>query len=293
MRAASVWLGLLLSAAGCGGVGPSGRTQRSSDLGQGVVANVDGAPIRVNELERLVERGSLTPEQALSRLEAEALLGAEAERRGYGKDDAVAHLTRQAAVQALLEGDVEQKIPSEADIDRAYAEGAARFATPERRVASHLLAVLPRQATAEQSEAARAFVSAVVGQLRAAPDPMAALGAYRGTQSQPFQVRVEDLPPAPRTGAFVQEFSEAMFSLARPGVVPAPVHTQFGWHAIVLREILPETHVPEVEARAQLQRELELSARQHRLEALARELSGRTRVSYAERTREALATLDF
>jgi peptidyl-prolyl cis-trans isomerase C len=288
-----VWLGLLLSAAACGGVGSSGRSHQAGGLAEGVVANVDGAPIGLNEVQRLAERGSLSPQQALSRLEAEALLAAEAERRGYGADHAVQHVTRQAAVQALLKGDVEQKIPSEAEISRAYAESGTRFATPERRVASHVLAVLPRKATPEQAETARVFMSAVVDKLRAADDPVAALDAYRSGQSQPFQVRVEDLPPAPLEGAFVKEFSVAMFSLAKPGVVPQPVQTPFGWHAIVLREILPESRVPEAEARAQLQRELELSGRRNRLDALTRQLQARTRISYAERTREALGTLEL
>jgi hypothetical protein len=293
MKARRVWLWLLFWAAACGGVGSHGRSQRASELAEGVVANVDGTLIRLSEVARLAERGALSPQLALSRLEAEALLAAEAERRGYGTSDAVGHVTRQAAVQALLRGDVERKTPTEAEIDRAYTESGTRFATPELRVASHVLANLPRDATPEQSEAARAFATAATGRLRAAADPMVALADYRANQSQPFRVQVEDLPAAPRTGGWVEEFSAAMFSLQKAGVVPEPVRTAYGWHAIVLREILPESRVPEAEARAELRRELELSARQNRLEALARELQGRTRVSYAERTREALGTLEF
>ena len=287
-----LWLCVLSCVVGCGGVGPRGRTQ-SGELAQGAVASVDGVRISVSEVEGLAERGSLRPEQALARLEAEALLAAEAERRGYGQDDAVQHVTRQAAVQALLEGDVESRQPSEAEIDRAYAESGTRFATPEQRVVSHVLVAVPRKATAEQSEAAHAYAIQVVSKLRAAADPVAALNAYRVKQSQPFKISVEDLPPASRGGRFVAEFNAAMFSIDKPGVVPEPVLTQFGWHAIVLREIIPEHRVAEAEARAQLRQELSVAGHKTRLEGLTRALQARVRVSYAEQAREALGTLEF
>ena len=196
-------------------------------------------------------------------------------------------------MQALLASDVEQPKPSAAEVDRAYAESGARFHTPERRVASHLLAPLPKDATPQQVETARAFVAEALKRLRAAPDPLAALAEYRKPQSQPIPVQVEDLPAAPQRGAFVQAFSDAMFSLPVPGVVPEPVRTQFGWHAIVLREIQPETHVPEAEARAQLTRELDVKAERERLEALFKKLSRGVRIQYASETRESLAKLEL
>ncbi|HKP57789.1 MAG TPA: peptidylprolyl isomerase [Polyangiales bacterium] len=292
MSSRLVWLCVLGCVAGCGRVGPRGKTQ-SGELRQGAVASVDGVAIAVSDVERLAERGSLSPQQALSRLEAEALLAAEAERRGYGDADAVQHVSRQAAVQALLEGNVESSQPSEAEIDRAYAESGARFVTPELRVASHVLVSLSRKAPPELDQAVAAYATDVVSKLRAAADPVAALDAYRGKQSQPFKVSVEDLPAVPRKGKLVEEFSAAMFAQGEPGVVPEPVRTQFGWHAIVLREIQPASRVPEAEARAQLRSELLLAGRKNRLEGLTRELQAKARISYEARTREALSALEF
>lgn len=287
-----LWPGLLACSLSCGGVGPRGSEARGA-IQQGVVATVDGAPIDVAEVERLAERGTLTPRVALARLEAEALLAAEAERRGYGTQHEVQQVARQAAVQALLAGDVEQPKPTAADVERAYAANSERFHTPELRVASHVLVRLPKNAPTEQLEAARVVADDIVRRLRAAPDPVAALDAYRTPQHQPFEVIVEDLPPAPKVGKFVQAFSDAMFSLRAPGVVPEPVHTPFGWHAIVLREVQPETVITEAEARVQLLPELELNGERERLEALVQKLAGRATIHYSPDTRDALAALEL
>jgi parvulin-like peptidyl-prolyl isomerase len=288
-----VLLVCLALAAACGGRGPRERSGKSSALAHGIVANVDGTPISVGEVQALCERGGLTPKLALERLEAEALLAAEAERRGYASIDPVEQVGRQALVQALLAEDVESQTPSAADLDAAYAKNLARFRRPELRTATHVLASLPKQPTPEQDAAARAFVQDVILKLKAAADPNPVLEAIQRSTDPNLPVRVEVLPPAPREGMFVPEFTAALFSLEKPGIVPQPVRTPFGWHAIWLREILPEERVPESVARAQLTRELELELRQKRLEVLLRQLQERAGVKYAPKVRDALAVLEY
>jgi PPIC-type PPIASE domain len=287
-----LFAGALVLCAACGGASTREHSNAGGALTQGVVANVDGTAITVADVQRLCERGGLTPRAALERLEAEALLAGEAERRGYAEVDAVDHVGQQALVQALLKADIESEKPTEAELAEAYANSGTRFHTPERRVATHVLAVLPKKPTPEIEAAEKEFAADAITKLKAAADPSAVLETLKQT-SAPFPIRVEVLPPTPRDGVFVPEFTQAMFSLDEPGIVPTPVRTQFGWHAIWLREILPDTRVPEAEARAQLSQEITLSKRQRRLEALAKQLEQSAGVTYAPKVRDALTVLEY
>jgi PPIC-type PPIASE domain len=283
---------LLASIAACGGPGTRERSKAGGALVQGVVANVDGTAITLAEVERLAARGGLTPKAALERLEAEVLLEREAERRGYANLSEVELVGRQAKVQALLATYVESERATAADVDEAYAQSQERFHTPERRVATHVLAVMPKKPAPDLDATERAYIADVIARLKAASDPAQVLDAIR-SEKQPFGVSVEELRPAPREGQFVKEFSDALFSLDAPGIVPDPVRTQFGWHAIWVREILPEEHVPETVAREQLSREIQLNKRRARVEALLKQRQDRTGVTYAPNVRDALATLEY
>jgi hypothetical protein len=282
---------LALSAA-CGGSATREHSNAGGALVQGVVANVDGTAITLAEVERLATRGDLAPKAALERLEAEALLEREAERRGYASLTEVQEVGRQATVQALLAKDVESERATPSEIDDAYVKQADRFHTPERRVAMHVLAVMPKKPAPELEETERKYIAGVIAQLKAAADPMRVLESVQHEQ-HPFQVKVETLPAAPREGKFVKEFSDAMFALDAPGIVPEPVRTQYGWHAIWVREFLPEERVPEAVAREQLSREIQLNKRRARVDALVKQRSGRAGVTYAPNVRESLAALEY
>jgi hypothetical protein len=290
MMQRAVWIFALCLACGGSGTRESGRA--GGALAQGVVANVDGTAITLAEVQRLCDRG-LTPKAALDRLVAEALLAGEAARRGFEAVDLVEQVGRQALVQALLEGDIEHEEPTPAEIDAAYANSGTRFRTPERRVATHLLAVMPKKPSPEAEATERAFISDAIQKLRAAGSDPAPMFEEFKQLHEVFPIQVEQLPPAPREGMFVPEFSEALFSLDKPGIVPTPVRTSFGWHAIWLREILPETHVAEAEARADLTREIQRSKRERRLEALLKQLEQRAGVTYAPKVRDLLAVLEY
>lgn len=286
------WALVVAVCAACGSSGPHERSRNSGPLTTGVVANVEGAAITVADVQQLCERSGLSPKDALGRLESETLLAAEAQRRGYAGVDAVEHVAEQALVQALLESDVESEQPTAAEIDDAYAKSGERFRTPERRVASHVLAVLPKEPSPEVDAAARAFAADAIQKLQAAPDPSTVLAELK-TAKMSFPISVEVLPPAPRKGMFVPEFSAALFSLPKPGIVPEPVHTQFGWHAIWLREILPEEQMPEADAKKVLAQELTVTKRQRKLDTLLKQLEQRANPSYAPTVRDLLAVLEY
>jgi peptidyl-prolyl cis-trans isomerase D len=249
--------------------------------------------IRAHDVQRLATAGGLSARTALARLQAQRLLEDEAAQRGYGSRSETNRVARQALVQALLTRDVEVAGADEAEITRAYAAARARFETPERRVASHVLALVPKGASDAQERAARAFAEAACRELRASRDRAATLEAFKAQNSAQLPLTVEDLPAVAKDASFVPEFLQALFSLSEPGVVPAPVRTMFGWHAIVVTAIQPSSQVPMAVARAQLRRELVAQKNKARFDGLLGTLRKRTPVQYADAAHQALTGLDF
>jgi hypothetical protein len=286
----------LLAAVGCGDTVANLRAsaaRHTSGAQAGLVSTVNGVSIGADEVQRLARAGGLSAHAALARLQAECLLAQEAEQRGYGHSLDTKRVAKQALVQTLLERDVEAEHVEEAEISRAYAAARSRFEIPEKRRASHVLALLPKGATNEQERAAHAFIEAACRELRASLDPARTLEAFK-TQSTPgLQLTVQALPDFANDGTFVPEFSQAAFAMSEPGVVPAPVRTEFGWHAIVVWEIKPATLVPMAVARAELQRELATQLHRRGIERLLAGLQKRTPIQYTPAARKALEELDL
>ena len=286
----------MIAALGCGDTVANLRASasRHGTLARGdVVSTINGVGIGAEAVQRLARAGGLSPRAALARLQAEELLAEEAEQRGYGSLSETSRLARQALVQELLERDIEAERVDDAEITRAYAAARARFDIPPLRAATHVLAVVPKQASAAQENAARAFAEAACRELRAAADPAAVLESIKARTSEGLQIKVEALPAFPDDGRFVPEFSRAVFAMSAPGVVPEPVHTIFGWHAIVVSEIRPATAVSLAEARAELQRQLETQLRRRKIDSMLATLRSQTPIQYAATLRQTLDALDL
>jgi parvulin-like peptidyl-prolyl cis-trans isomerase-like protein len=238
-----------------------------ASVGEQIVSTVDGHPISITEVETLVRAG-LTPREALRRLQAERLLMTEAARRGWGADREVEHVGEQAAVQALLQAVTDTVRVSDEEIKRAYQAQLARFEIPELRACVHVLARLAKDASAEDEAAAKAFALAAVKELRDAGDLEAYLRAKAKETAPQFKVVVERLSPMHAHDAIEQPFLDALFSLSGPGVVPQPVHTSYGWHAIRLLAIVPAAHTPYDVAAATLRDEMLVARRSEHIKAL-------------------------
>jgi peptidyl-prolyl cis-trans isomerase C len=293
---ASLALAALVSACAAGERSTPPPRATVGAFGPDVVGRVDGQPIRASEVDHLAEVAGLPAQTALSRLTAERLLEDEAERRGYGARTQTEYVARQASVQTLLERAVEQAPQtqvSQTEIDAAYAAARDRFEVPELRTATHVLAALPQNASAEQERAARAFCASAIRRLQTDPDREATLEDLRAEQPGDFQVQVQQLPASPAQGMFVPEFAAALFSLTAPGVVPEPVRTQFGYHAILVTDIAPAHNTPRSEADAALRSELETKKRKARIDAVLGELKQRTRVKYGPDGSKLLAELEL
>lgn len=235
---------------------------------------VDGVPILLDEVATTASELGIPPMEALKRLIGEQLLIREAERRGFDRVSGVSHVARQAAVQELLKRVVEPVEVGADEVARAYQEQRERFEIPEKRASLHVLFAMNGEVGKARDEAAKKHAQTAVAELLAASAPRSIWERYRALgKVDGFVVKAEEIPPVSRRDSYAPEYLDGLFSAAEPGVVPMPIRTSFGWHAIVVTEIAPAIETPLPEAHAVLRREMSEGRRAKALEALAREAS--------------------
>jgi hypothetical protein len=280
---------LLAASGGCGdadrggasGGGPTLGARGDAEVGGGVVSTVNGHPITLTEVERAARAAGVPPRLALRRLQDEALLAAAAAAAGAADRPEVRRAARRAMVQALLEREVEGRVTG-ASIDRAELEAAfeadlERWESPAQRRSVHVLARLPPEASAEAVAAAEAWIRDTHARLAAADEPAAAILALRRRppEALPFEVTVEEVPPLERGAEADEAYLAAIFALDAEGLVPEPVRSSFGWHAIAVTEVTPAREVPREEAIETLRDERVAARRAERLRAWIPELAER------------------
>lgn len=291
------WAVAVAAGLGCGtpggGGSPRARGGPGATVGGTIVSTVDGWGIELAEVREVARDTGLSARESLRRLQAEQLLMQEAARRGDLEGDAEVHeVARRAAVQALLDAEAAEVEVPEDDVREAYEAQRARFETKEQRRVLHVLAGAREGVAADVDARARAYVSAALPELRAATDFEAFTRAYSGRVVDGIQVAAELLPPLAREGRLVAPFEDAMFSLPEPGVVPEPVRTIYGWHAIRVLEVTRGSLVPYETAAVTLREELTLERRTKHVEELMATLRKRYPVSIAPGAQAALAGLE-
>lgn len=245
-----------------------------------VVATVDGVPITVAEVEDVVRRTGLGPREALTRLEEEVVLSraAAASEGALLEDPEVEAVARRAAVQALIAREIEGRIRAETldpeEVRARLAHDAPMFAQPERRASISILARPDRDAPPEAEAACERFARRVAAELASEADPAAAAQRYadENDPARTFGVVVENVPAARLRGDVAEPYADALFAMPAPGLVAEPVHTRFGWHVVILTEIVPAWEMPLEEAEAVVRRQMVAEARAVALEALEERL---------------------
>ncbi|MGE0787082.1 MAG: peptidyl-prolyl cis-trans isomerase [Sandaracinaceae bacterium] len=246
MRVRALSLALGLATLGCGSEAPPDAApplaRGDAVVGGDVVATVDGVPIRLADVEAAARLGEVSPTVALRRLEDEILLARAAARAGF--DDAEARRAeRRAAVQALLERDVEARIPpsaiDEAELEAAYAAAPSRFSRPEQRRSMHVWAHVPEGAPSAIDAQAHEWIESVRARLAASPDPAGTAFAFDEHAALPFEWSVEEEEPLAAGDGAEGAYAQAVLAMEAPGVAPEVVRSPLGWHAIVLTRIEP------------------------------------------------------
>jgi peptidyl-prolyl cis-trans isomerase D len=130
------------------------------------------------------------------------------------------------------------------EIKQAYEERGAQQQKPEERRASHILIVVPQNATPEQKSKAKEKAQTLLEQAKKSPKSFAEL-AKKNSEDPGSAVEGGDLGWSPR-GRMVKPFDDAMFGM-KVGEIAGPIETQFGYHVIKLNEI-KASEMPSFEA---------------------------------------------
>ena len=145
-----------------------------------------------------------------------------------------------AAVQAVIEREVDVPAPAEAECRRYYDNNPARFRSADLVEAAHiLLAAAPDDADAR----ARAEAQAVelIGWLAAAPERFGELAqAHSACDSRHNDGRLGQLS----RGDTVPEMETFLFNLEEGQISPVPVKTRYGVHVVRVDKRVPGRALP-------------------------------------------------
>src|SRR5690606_2932015 len=120
----------------------------------------------------------------------------------------------------------------------------------ETRRASHILLSAARDAPAAEREKAKAAATALLAQLRQAPDSFAEL-ARKSSQDDASAASGGDLGRFERNKGMDPAIAQAAFGLAKVGDMSEVVESDFGFHIVRLTEIKAAEVPPFEKMRAQ------------------------------------------
>ena len=150
---------------------------------------------------------------------------------------------------------------NEADVRKAYTEGAARFTVPEERRASHILIAADRDKPATERQQAKARAETLLAEARKSPAGFADL-ARKNSADPGSAAAGGDLDFHPR-GDMTPPFDDALFKL-KAGEISAVVETDFGFHIIMLNAVRGGQAKAFEEVRAELEAEMRKTLAQKR-----------------------------
>ena len=233
------------------------RVRRDLSLRELPTELVASAPVGDAEIDRYVTlrdqkrtfRHAMVPRQAAEAAPTDAEVAAyyEAHKNEFMSDEQVALEYIEIDASAL---EVES-VPDEATLERRYEEQKARYGTPERRIASHILVKVDATADAEAQKAALAEAEALAEKAKAGAD-FAAL-ATEASDDLGSKAQGGSLGAVER-GTMQPAFEERLFAM-QPGETSDPIRTDDGYHVVRLVEIEPEQVRPFEEVRAEIERE--------------------------------------
>ena len=234
-------------------------------------------PISESDIAREMQHHrSLTPERsradAARALVVRELLRREIERLDLAADVAcIGNETQEEAqVRVLLEREIEDRVPSEADCLRYFEQNRDRFHSPDRIRVRHILL--------------GADVDDVKGRMKAGSE---AERLATELQANPvlfadFAMRYSDCPSKDQGGELgwlergqtTPEFDRQIFRL-RQGLAAFPVESRWGYHLVCIDELAPGEPMAFEDVRMQISDYLELQVRQIELQHYLLELQDR------------------
>jgi len=269
------------ASAGCKSDSRGPRTERRDDPVVGdVIARVGGRSIGASEVESRMAADEVGAEAALERLVDETLLAQEAERLGFTEDWGDQRSLERLMVRTMLHDLEEKNTPkslSDEEVQEAYLLHADEFRVRERRRSWHIL-------VEDQSEAAEALAGSILREIREARDPRSVFDRYADGEPEglDFELRAEDLPAITEKARIEKPYKDALFAAKSLGPLENTVKTSYGWHAIVVAEILPEEVRTIDEAEDDIREQLSQTKRFHEIVAIVQGLEAQGLVHYDE-----------
>lgn len=201
------------------------------------VARVGGRSIGSAEVEDLAAAEAIDIEDALQRLIDQELLAQEAERLGFTVDRDGERTIERLMVRAMLHEMEKENTPesiSEKELREDYAMYEDKFRIPERRRTWHIL-------VKDKGDEAEALAASILRELQRAQDPHTVFERYAdgAPQGNELEVLAEELPPVTEKAGLEKSYKDAIFAAKSTGPLKSLVETSYGWHAIVVAEILP------------------------------------------------------
>jgi parvulin-like peptidyl-prolyl isomerase len=261
-----------------GAVVPAGCTRESDEtrfarsdqsIVADVVARAGAVSIGASEVASRMALEGLDAETAVEQLIEEAALVQEAERSGFAENREDELGIERLMVRTMLHDLEKENTPesiSDEDAREAYALNASEFQVPERRRSWHIL-------VQSQSEAAEALAESILHELQRADDPRTVYDRYadREPEDVSLTLKTEDLPAITKKSRLKKSYKDAIFGAKTKGPLKNVVKTSYGWHAIVVTEILPE----EIRAFEEVETELrERMSQKRRLGAIVAIVQG-------------------
>jgi parvulin-like peptidyl-prolyl isomerase len=249
------------------------------------VARVGGRPIGASEVEARMLAEAITGEAALAQLIDEELLVREAERLGLAVSEDGERTIERVMVRTMLHDLERETTPesiSEEEVREDYALHADKLQVPERRRSWHIL-------VKDTSEAGEAQAESILRELREVDDPRTVYERYANGGAR--GVKAEDLPAISEKAGFKKSYKDALFAAKSEGPLRKVVKTSYGWHAIVLTEILPEEHTTLDEVEGEIRERLSQKKRFERLVEIVQHLEAKGLVHYNEQGVERLLSM--
>jgi len=141
----------------------------------------------------------------------------------------------------------------EAEARAHFEQVKSRFATAERRMASHILIEVPADADAATQQAAQKRAAEIAAKAQQPGADFAAL-ARENSDDPGSRDGGGDLGWIEK-GMMAGAFEDALFAM-EPGTVSAPVRSDFGWHVLQLREVDADKPVAFEDVREQMEQEV-------------------------------------
>lgn len=195
--------------------------------------------MRDKAVEQVIERKLLLKEAKKSKIE---------NSKEY--KEALEAIKDNIALELWMQNQLTDIKVSENDIKKHYNANKDKLIKPEMAKAKHILVGSEKDA--------KEIISKLNKAGKSVESTFAELAKEKSNDIESAKVG-GDLPPFPREGAMIEEFSKAAFALKPKTYTKTPVQTQFGYHIIYLESIQPKGVAKYEEVKEGLENDLKLS----------------------------------